>query len=406
MDLGNALSPIPSSYASDAIGRKMTLIISAATNLLASVFVLIGTHSAWLYLARLCAGLGKGISFAVIPIYLAEVANVEIRGGLSTMFIGLLNIGMFYDYALGPIISMGALDYANLIIPVLFIITFPFFPESPYYLLMKAREGSAKNSLRKYRQVKEDDSTLEREVKQIQKTVENNMKNRGRFVDLWATPSSRRALLIISLLALFQRSSGISPTLAYSTVIMPKTGGGIDVPSYMIIFSFILVVANYIATPLVDKIGRKPLLIISCVSTAICTFAVSIYYFLERSTNIDVTSIQWIPYAGVLIFPITYSLGIGFIPSTLVGELFPINVKSYASSVSAIILAATSCVVNYVFYIVAVKFGPHYMFWFFTLAMIVATIFTHYYVFETKGKTFLEIEEILAEKTERSARNN
>ncbi|XP_014279632.1 facilitated trehalose transporter Tret1 isoform X2 [Halyomorpha halys] len=400
MDLGNILTPIPSSYFMDWIGRKLTLYITSVMYIISSISVIAANDVWYLYVARFFAGLAKGVAFAVVPIYLAEVANVQIRGALSTMFIGFLNIGMFYDYFFGALLSYEALNIANVVIPIIFSIGFLFVPESPYYLTMKKKENKAIKSLSKYRQLKRDNEALLAEAKMVSATVEKDLEQKGRFIDIFTTKEMRRATLIIVLLALFQRSSGISPTLAYSTITLPETGGGISREMYMVIFSFILIVANYIATPLIDTWGRKKLLIYSALSSAITQMTAGLFYFFE-SRKYDVSSWNWLPYCCVIIFALTYSLGIGFIPSTLVGELFPTNVKCYASSVSAIILAATSFVVNRVFREVADNFGVEYMYFFFSLTSVACVIFTILYVFETKGKTFVEIQNILKESTEK-----
>ncbi|KAL1131829.1 hypothetical protein AAG570_011441 [Ranatra chinensis] len=209
---------------------------------------------------------------------------------------------------------------------------------------MKGREGSARNSLAKYRAVRREDarsgSPLDDELKGMVATVERDMQQRGRLVDLFLSRSSRRALLIVSLLALFQRLS------------------------------------------------------------AIATGVASVYYYMERfhSEDVDLDSIRWIPYACLLLYGVTYSLGIGFLPSTLVAELFPTNIKSYAGSVSAIMLAVTSFCVNKAYQAVADAWGVHVMFWIFTINSICCALFVVFFVFETKGKTFAEIQDVLHNK--------
>ncbi|KAF6205294.1 hypothetical protein GE061_019463 [Apolygus lucorum] len=275
MDFGNMLSPIPAGYLMDIIGRKITLLGTAVVYLIASLGVLVYENKWPLFIARIMAGLGKGIAFSVVPIYLAEISNVQIRGALSTMFIGFLNFGMFYGYVVGPFTSYFVLNLAILAIPLSFLATFLFFPESPYFLLMKSRESAARKALSTYRKVDkanaEQMTNLDHELSEMSRRVERDMKNKGRFFDLVSTKGNRRAILIIAALAFFQRSSGISPTLAYSTMIMPQTGGGLTPKVYMIIFSALLIVANFLALPLVDRIGRKPLLLISSISTGLCT---------------------------------------------------------------------------------------------------------------------------------------
>lgn len=387
MDLGNILTPIPTSFLMDFIGRKYTLYTTGILYFMASFLCFLATNEWYLYFARIFAGMGKGVAFAVVPIYLAEVANVQIRGALSTMFIGFLNLGMLYDYMFGWILPYEGLNIVNAIIPIAFAILFLFVPESPYYLTMKNKPEKAITSLATYRQVNRDNEGLQREYNLVRSTVEKDLKNKSNFWDVAGTKSNRRALFIIALLAMFQRMSGISPTLAFMTVTLPETGGGASIKAYMVIFSFILVVSNYVATPLIDTWGRKNLLIYSAVSSAVIQFIAGLFYFL-REAGIDLTSWNWVPYVCLVVFAFTYSLGIGFIPSTLVGELFPQNVKSYASSISAILLAVVSFFVNRLFR----EFSVHVMYFFFGLSCTACAIFCVYFVFETKGKTFAEIQ--------------
>lgn len=390
MDLGNALTPIPTSYFMDWVGRKPTLYSTGVMYALASLLSLTANNIWYLNFARIFAGMAKGVAFAVVPIYLAEVANVKVRGALSTMFIGFLNLGMFYAYLFGWVLSYVGLNISLAVIPVLFSIMFFFVPESPYYLAMKKKPEEGIKVLSKYRQVDRDNEALLSEYQLIEKTVEKDMQNKGRFWDVVGTSANRRAVLIIALLAIFQRSSGISPSLAFMTVTLPKSGGGASREAYLVIFSAILVIANYVATPLIDNLGRKKLLIYSAISSAVVQFIVGLFYFFQNQ-GYQTESWNWVPYASLILFGITYSLGIGFIPSTLVGELFPTNVKSYASSISAILLGITSFAVNRVFR----ELPTQYMYFFFSFACIVCTVFCIFFVFETRGKSFLEIQEIL-----------
>nr|BAN20861.1 sugar transporter [Riptortus pedestris] len=392
MDFGNALTPIPTSYLMDWIGRKPTLFSSAVMLALASALSLAANNIWYLYFARIFAGMAKGVAFAVVPIYLAEVANIQIRGALSTMFIGFLNIGMFYAYFFGWMTTYLGLNISIAIIPVVFSILFLFVPESPYYLARRHKPQKATAVLAKYRQVDRTEEALIAEYQLIEKTVLKDLQNKGRFWDVVGTRGNRRAVLIIALLAIFQRASGISPSLAFMTVTLPETGGGQSREVYLVIFSAILVIANYVATPLIDNLGRKKLLIYSAISSAVIQFVTGIFY-LFQNTGYNTEPWNWIPYASLIIFGITYSLGIGFIPSTLVGELFPTNVKCYASSISAILLAVVSFGVNRVFR----EFETQYMYFFFSFACVVCTIFCVFFVFETRGKTFLEIQEKLNE---------
>lgn len=403
MDLGNILSPVPASYLMDKIGRRPTLMSAGVCAIIASAAVMLANGVCLIYAARIFAGFTKGIAYAVLPIYAAEVANTKVRGGLTAVSMVFLTLGTTVDYAIGPHFSYQALNITNAIIPILLLSTIMFFPESVHFLAMKGKHDQALNALAKYRQVKKENAKengLEAEYQEVSRKVEEDMRYKGRFLDLISTPANKRALMIISLLAFFQRSTGISPIIAYSTSTMPKEGGGLSISEYMIVFSVVHAITAYGVMPLVDRLGRRPLMLFSSLTTGLVTGFIGVYYWMERS-GYDVRDIQWIPYAGLVLFAITYGAGAGIIPSTIVGELFPTNIKSYASSVSAIILAAVSFTLNKIFHVVAKSYGAHVMFWSFTAASFLCTLFTYVFLFETKGKTFTEIRDYMAKLSEK-----
>ncbi|XP_046669301.1 facilitated trehalose transporter Tret1-like isoform X1 [Homalodisca vitripennis] len=391
MDFGNTLSPIPSGYMSDCMGRKLTLLMTAFLYLGTWSLAIFGNNAYYLYVARIGAGLGKGVAFTVVPMYLGEIAGVKVRGAISTIFTGLLYSGIMFEYIIGPFVSYDMLNYISGVVPIVFFLTFFMLPESPYYLLMKERHKEARKSLAWFRSAKVDDEVLVKELDLMSRTVQKDMEEKGSFADLLSTPGHRKAMAIVMFLSAFQRFGGISPMLAYTVVTLPKTGGYFPADIYMIIFGVMMVVGNFIGTPLVDRVGRKPLLIISCSSCAILTGISTIFYMAAGPEN-NTENFNWVPYACFVAYGIAYSIGIGVIPSTFVGELFPTNIKSYASAIAAIFFAVASFAINKFYLLVKDNFGVYYMFGFFTLCSISSVIFTTFVVFETKGKTFAEIQ--------------
>lgn len=394
MDFGNILSPIPSGYMSDYFGRKITLLLTAFLYVGTWALVIFGTSAWQVYMARIGAGIGKGVAFTVVPMYLGEIAGVRVRGAISTMFTGLLYSGILFEYCVGPAVSFNTLNLISGVIPIIFFFTFFMLPDSPYYLLMKGRQKEARKSLAWFRNAEINDETLAKELDEMEKTVQREMQEKGSFADLVATPGNRRAMTIVMVLSAFQRFGGISPMLAYTLVTLPKTGGYFQPDIYMVIFGLTMVIGNFIGTPLVDKLGRKPLLILSCTTCALMTGISAVFYWQAGPKN-DLGSLNWIPYFCLVAYGITYSIGIGVIPSTFVGELFPTNIKSYASSIAAIFFAIASFAINKFYLVIKDDFGAHYMFGFFTLCSIFSVVFTVFVVLETKNKTFSEIQKEL-----------
>lgn len=401
MDAGNIVSPIPCGYLADLVGRKIVILFSGVLFFATWVMAGLATSPELLYVARFLAGFGKGITFTVVPMYLGEVASVPIRGALSTVFAGLLWAGTMFEFAVGPYVSFQMLAVLSGIIPVVFFCSFIFMPDSPYFLLMRKRDADARVSLHWLRNSRPPSADryiptmTEKELKEMKNSVEEDMKHKGKFYDLLTTPGNRRATMIVMVISAFQRLCGISPLLAYSSTTLPPHDGFFGPSVAVILFGCILTISNFLATPLVDRLGRRPLLLFSGAGCGLVTGISAVFYYMDRKTSVDMSPYIWIPYVCLLAFGVTHSMGIGVIPHTLLAELFPTNVKSFAAAIASIMFALASFLVNKLYATVDTNIGVYANFAFFSLNGLLCTIFTYLFIFETKGKSFGEIQRFL-----------
>jgi len=403
MDAGSAVSPIPAGFLMDIIGRKVVLLLAGVLFTASWLLALIAATPSLLYIARFLAGMCKGVAFTVAPMYLGEIASTGIRGAVSTMFAGLLWAGTMFEFVIGPAVSYDHLIIMSLTIPLLFLVTFLFMPESPYYLVMKEKYDEAKKSLKWLRnspdeRVTEESSVVDnvnQELKLIRKTVSEDMQSKSSFVDLVSSYSNRKATTIVVIISMFQRTCGISCLLAYSSTTLPETQSFIGPSQIIVVFGLILTFSNFLATPLVDRLGRKPLLVFSGAGCGVATGVTSVFYYLQHNTTVDVNDYVWVPYLCICVFGLTHSIGIGVIPHTLLAELYPQNVKCYAAAVAAITFALSSFAINKVYVTVTQEVGVFAMFAFFALNGLVCALFSYFVIFETKGKTFAEIQNVL-----------
>lgn len=369
------------------------------------ILALIATTPTLLYTARFLAGMGKGVAFTVAPVYLGEIASTPIRGAISTMFAGLLWAGTMFEYTIGPYVGYDTLLWMSLTMPIAFLATFFFMPESPYYLTMRSRYEDVRNSLNWLRNgpssaIGDDvnDDPVEQEMKDMEKSVTQDMQNKGTFSDLLTSPSNRKATVIVVVISMFQRTCGISTMLAYSSTTLPETGEFIGPEEIVLVFGFILTIFNFVATPLVDSLGRKPLLIFSGGVCGMSAAVSGVFYYLHHQTTADTSGYLWVPYVSLCVFGLAHSVGIGVIPHTLLAELYPQNVKRHAAATASITFAVSSFAINKVYTSVQMSVGVHAMFAFFALNGLVCALFSCFVVFETKGKTFAEIQKILHSK--------
>lgn len=397
LDLGNVLSPIPSSFISDWLGRKLVLIILSFFLFTTWLLAIFGSSAYYLFTARTIVGICKGFAFTVVPIYLGEIAGTKVRGGVGTIFCSLMNYGILFELCIGPLVSYEVLNIISSPFPVLFFLLYFRFPESPYFLLMKGQTKQAKASLAWFRDLKEDSPALDQELKQITLNVEEDMKKKGGFRDLISTPTARRALVISLGFAFLQRLSGMSSIIAYSAVTLPPEGGYFSPDVYMIFFGVTAIIGQSVCVVLIDKLGRKPLMVISCAGCALSTGITAIFYWLREYQ--DVYSYNWVPYLCVILYGIMFAIGLGTIPSIIVVEMFSSDVRSYAASTAAICYALGSFITNKLYLQVQHTIGVHYIYLFFTVCSLLCVLLTCTLYFETSGKSFTEIQSILKKRT-------
>lgn len=151
MDLGNVLSPVLAGYLMDRIGRRRTIAALGPLFLVSWLLTVYVPHVWALYVARLMAGFGKGTSYTVGPVFLGEIAGVNVRGALGSVFTIQLSAGFLFEVIIGPLVSYHTLNLFSTVVPVLFIVMLYCVPESPYYLLKVGRRQEAADCLQWYR---------------------------------------------------------------------------------------------------------------------------------------------------------------------------------------------------------------------------------------------------------------
>lgn len=143
--------------------------------------------------------------------------------------------------------------------------------------------------------------------------------------------SSKKAMLISFGLMFFQQVSGINAVIFYTMTIFKVSNTGLKPEIATIIVGALQVVATAFATLTLDRLGRRLLLLVSNILMSLCTFFLSVHFFIEESGG----SIGgWLPIASLCIFIIAFSLGFGPVPWLMMGELFSSDVKGIAGSLT------------------------------------------------------------------------
>jgi len=152
-------------------------------------------------------------------------------------------------------------------------------------------------------------------------------------------------------------------------------------------------VAASIAACLVDKFGRKILLVSSSLLSG-TSLMVLASYFAVKESGTDITPYNWIPVASVMVYAAAFKYGLGMVPIVMTAELFPTSVKAMGMTISDAMYVIFAIISVYLYQYLSV-YGMHIPFFIFAGSCLFTTLFTIFFIPETKGKTLEEIQQIL-----------
>ncbi|KAG4073186.1 hypothetical protein HA402_002575 [Bradysia odoriphaga] len=391
--LGALIAPFVAGPLADKIGRKWTLLSSTVFFALGSILFLTAGSVGQLYAARLIQGFGVGFVMTAQPMYIGEIATDDTRDTLGSFMQLFIVMGILYVYAIGPFVSYYALQYACLAVQAAFAVGFFFMPESPYYYIGKGKKKEATEAL-KFLRGKSGEGVQD-ELTDIQVSVEESMRNTASPLDLVRSKGNLKALITSAGLILFQQLSGINVVLFYTQDIFKDTGSDLKPEIATIIIGIVQVVASGLTPIVVKKLGKRIMLLVSAAAMCLSMGLMGLYFYLKENDPETAKSISWLPIAALVIYIILYCLGFGPLPWAVLGEMFPSNVKSYASSLVASTCWVMGFLITLFYSTLVVAIGSAWSFWLFTICCGVAIPFTFINVFETKGMSLQQIQDKL-----------
>lgn len=346
-----------------------------------------------LCLSRFVAGLGTGVTFAVAPMYLGEIAPPKIRGILLTLIMVFSRFGIMYAYTLIPFVTLKTSSLISLTLSILYILYCLWLPESPYYLIRRGNNNLAAKSLARLRGKNLDE--INDELIIIETSVKNERANNtGGLKDIFLTPGNRRCLTIGVMLGLFQQLSGSQAIMMYTQQLFDDINVDLDGKYLAMILGVVQIFSTGLCVIIVDRYGRRPLLLLSSIGSFSATGVIALYFNL-RWIGIDTSSVSWLPALGCMLYVVFYSLGLAPLPTAMIGELFPTNVKALGCAITVFSANFGGFTVGKTYQIIADTVGVHICFWTFTVLNAFAIIYIYFCIPETKGKTLQEIQKEL-----------
>lgn len=375
----------------DRIGRKWTLLSAGAVQILSWLLIALARDSYLIYISRALFGMSDAGVMATIPTYVAEVTTPKVRGLYGSIIVISGFFGHFIANCLGYYLSIQLMSFVMIPVPILFIIFFSFMPETPYYFIKVGNANGAMKSLQKLR----GNKNVQPEFIQITLDVERQLSESGKFKDLFLIGSNRKALIIATISRSFQNYSGSNCIAVYSQYIFQEAGGDISSGVAGMIVSGLFALVNPFANFICDKLGRRKSMILSSLGCSLCLLSEAVYFYIQAFEIADLSIINWFPVVGLAAYSMTFCLGLGLVPTLLLGEVFSTNIRRHGVTVTNTIVSANFCVVLKLFQLLMSAHGMWVPFLFFGLCCFIGSIGSWFIVPETKGKTLEEIQQML-----------
>uniref|UniRef100_W4VS11 Putative sugar transporter n=1 Tax=Phaedon cochleariae TaxID=80249 RepID=W4VS11_PHACE len=390
--LGASVCPFLFGYLSDTIGRKPTLLYLGAPFFLGYVLLGFGQTVELFYVGRFLTGIGVGGVFTLLPMYLAEISEKDNRGAISSSIGCFCCLGLLFSVSLGPFISVQLFNLVLAMPPLIFLLSFFFLaPESPLFLVREEHGDLAAVALRKLGR-KED--LITKEILELEASVKPE-EDSSSLMDLFRSTAFIRALVMSMGLFFFQQVSGINAVMFYSQIIFEESGTTLNPEYCTIIVIFTQFLSSFLTPCIVDRYGRKLILLLSAMGMVVAEVPLGTYCYLKRR-GASTELCAFVPVMSLAIFIVFFNMGFGPLPWTMLSELLPAKMKSVATAFVSTFVWILSFVVTKYFEQVVSVLGLGETFFVFSGFCLLAGLFSIFYLIETKGKSLQEIQEELS----------
>ncbi|MGH9470753.1 MAG: sugar porter family MFS transporter [Terriglobia bacterium] len=380
---GAALGAAVAGYFTDRFGRRPVLVVNAIIFGIFAVVTGLSNGLALFLAARFLVGIAIGVTSMVTPLYIAELAPTAIRGALVTLnqlaIVTGIVVAYYVDYLFSGSADWRAMFISAVIPSILLLVALIFLPESPRWLAARSRYDEALGVLRRV----ESASEARRNLDELRRITEADQL---KFWDLFAV-RFRKPLLIGVGLAIFQQITGVNTIIYYTPTILQMAGYKSASSALLatVLVGGVNLVATIVSLFLLDRVGRRPLLLIGIVGMFLglghLGYSMGVGHISRGAVLLD-----------VLGYLAAFAISMGPIFWLLISEIYPTTIRGQAMSLASVTIWVADLVVSITFLSLVGALGARYAFWLYGLACVAAFIFSWMLVPETKDKTLEQIE--------------
>jgi SP family arabinose:H+ symporter-like MFS transporter len=389
---GCILGVISAGKPGDLFGRKKTLMSAAVLFAFSAVGSALARELSFFIACRVAGGFGVGIASMLSPMYISEVSPAESRGRLVTYNQLAIVIGILLAFISNALlVDTGENNWRWMLavmgIPAVLFFMFLFLsPESPRWLVQKGRSDKAFGILERINGTE----AARKELVSIEDSIKAE-EDSGTYREVFSV-KMRPVLVIGVFLSVFSQVTGINSIMYYAPVIFQSIGAG---ASSAVMQTAVIgggnLIFTFVAIALIDRVGRKPLLIGGVTGMMISLTAIAAAFYLKKYDG-------YIMLFLILTYIASFSASLGPVTWVLVSEIFPNKLRSKAMSVSIVSLWLANFLLILVFPVILNRLGGAAAFLLFDVMCVILLLFTIFKVPETKGRSLEELEKILVRK--------
>lgn len=384
--IGTVIGALVAGKPADKYGRKPILFIVAFLFAFSAIGSALANDVTSFILYRFIGGIGVGASSVVAPTYISEISPAKIRGRMTALFQFNVIFGIMMAFISNYLLrNMGGEPWRWMLgvegIPAVayFLLLF-LVPRSPRYLIKIGKIAEARSVLNKV-----ESGDVEAEIDEIKSSLDKPGKNR---VNLFSGRFSK-PITIAFLVAMFNQFSGINAILYYAPRMFELTGmSSADSMFQPIIIGIVNALFTVLGLLLIDRVGRKKLLIVGSIGMSVCLGLVSRSFYLQ-----DFAGYELLIY--LMFYIMFFAFSTGAVIWVLIAEVFPNSVRAQGQSFGSFTHWFFAALITFLFPVVAEnsELGGGHSFALFAIMMVVQVIVVWKFFPETKGKTLEELGE-------------
>jgi sugar porter (SP) family MFS transporter len=377
---------------SDRFGRRIVILVAAIVFGVGALVAALAPNVATLVGGRVILGLAVGMASVVVPLYIAEMAPPDIRGALVTLNQLMITIGILVAYGVNAATApfeawRWALGVA-LVPAVALGVGMIFLPESPRWLMTQGAVDRARTVLGTLRT---EDEQVEREMREIQEAESHEEGGWRELLAPWVWP-----LVLVGLLCnFFGQASGINTIIYFAPTILERTAFAAAASILATVgIGVVNVLMTVVGLALVDRVGRRPLLLSGIVGMALALVALGSVFFFASLSGAQ----AWVALACLIVYIASFAVSIGVLIFLIPPEIFPLRVRGKAMGLALLINWGSNFVISLTFLPLLESIGEAATFWLYGGLNVIYLLFAVFFIPETKNRTLEEIEADLRSK--------